>query len=102
MIKGEPKPVYSPGQLYTLDEMFDEFAKWRMNATIYKDLTGEYHCDIFRPGQEVMGPYGPMSGTQYWGWEKGTSRFEAVQNAIKRLHRIVNEYREEGYEDADI
>ena len=113
---GEPREAYSPGQLYTMDEMFQEFEKWRMCAMIYfkrgplLELTdggveykGEYHCDIFRPSH-MPDPYTgqTLPATMYWGGCKGATRYEAMQNAVIRLHRIINEFREDGIDDSEI
>jgi len=88
--------------LYTLDDMFGEFEKWRMCATIYK-LDGEYHCDIYRTSWMSDQRTGqPLPATEYWGWCKGTTRFKAVQEAVNELHKIIEGYREDGYKDADI
>ena len=100
--KGELREPYSPGPLYTIDDMFGEFEKWRMCAMIYK-RDGEYHCDLYRPTW-MSDPYTgqPLTATEYWGWCTGATRFAAVQLAVKRLHKIVNEHYEDGIKDADI
>jgi len=85
----------------TFDNMLQELEDWRISVYIHK-VYDSYHCEMYRLSVKDFGQGYRMPTTSWYGVGLGTTRFNAIQDALRQFHGIVKEMREEGFKDADI